>query len=69
MKKYLIILALAGMIFSSCSKELEITPPNSITDEQIMELLASGDDATIKKILGSMADAMPRPAALFTVFS
>ena len=59
MKKYLIILALAGMIFSSCSKELEITPPNSITDEQIMELLASGDDATIKKILGSMADAMP----------
>jgi len=59
MKKYFVILALAGLVFNSCSKDLDITPPNSITEEQIKVLLASGDDATIKQVLGGLADALP----------
>lgn len=59
MKKYIILFALIGVIFASCSKELDITPPNSITEEQIKELLASGDDETIKQVLGGLADALP----------
>ena len=46
-------------MFASCSKELDITPPNSLTEEQIKELLASGDDETIKQVLGGLADALP----------
>jgi len=53
------LFALAGVIFASCSKELDITPPNSITEEQIKVLLASGDDETIKQVLGGLADALP----------
>lgn len=59
MKKYFILFALIGVIFASCSKELDITPPNSITEEQIKALLASGDDETIKQVLGGLADALP----------
>src|SRR5690606_31808906 len=35
-------------------------PPNSITDEQIQELLRSGDEATIELVLGGMANNMPK---------
>jgi len=59
MKKYIFILAIIGVIFSSCSEKLDITPPNSITEEQIKELLASGDDEVIKQVLGGLADALP----------
>jgi hypothetical protein len=60
MKKYIIgILFLASVILSSCAKQLEITPPSNITDEQIKVLLASGDTTKIKLILESMANTMP----------
>ena len=38
-----------------CADQLEITPPNKITDEQIMQLLESGNSESIKIVLGSMA--------------
>jgi len=60
MKNYIIgIVFLAGMIFSSCAGQLEITPPSSITDEQIKEVLASGDTTKIKMIMESIANGMP----------
>lgn len=59
MKKNIIgILFLAGVLVSSCAKELELTPANSITDEQIKEILASGDATKIDLIMGSMANTM-----------
>lgn len=60
MKKYIIgMVFLTGMILFSCSDELDITPPNNITDEQIRELLASGDEEMIDLIMSSMANTMP----------
>lgn len=60
MKNYIIgIVLLAGMIFFSCADELDITPPNSITTEQIKEMLASGDTTKINLIMSGMANAMP----------
>ncbi len=47
------------MILYSCSEELNITPPNRITDEQIKELLASGDEEKILLVMESMANTMP----------
>lgn len=58
-KKIFGLLLLSVMIFFSCSDELEITPPNNIIDEQIKEMLASGDTVKIKLILESMANNMP----------
>ena len=53
-------LAVSGMLlFSGCSDKLEVEPPNNITDKQIAELLASGDDAKIKLVMGGMANGMP----------
>jgi len=60
MKNYIIgIVFLAGLILFSCADELEITPPNAITTEQIKEMLASGDTAKINLIMSGMANAMP----------
>lgn len=59
MKKILIYL-LGGMVMVSCSEKLNVAPPNNITDEQIQELLRSGDDETIELVLGGMANNMPR---------
>ena len=59
MKKYLIILALVGVATTSCYEKLNITPPNNIVDEQIEELLNSGDETQIQLVLGGMANAMP----------
>ena len=50
---------MAGMIFSSCAKDLEITPPANIIDEQIIAILASGDTTKIKLVMESMANQMP----------
>jgi hypothetical protein len=58
MKKYILSLLTAALL-TSCADKLEVTPPNSITDEQIRELLASGNEASIKLVLGSMANSMP----------
>ena len=35
----------------SCSSFLDVTPPNSITDEQIKDLMENGSDATKEKII------------------
>ena len=60
MKNYIIgIMFLASVLFYSCAKELDLTPPSNITDEQIKEILASGDETKIDLVLGSMANAMP----------
>jgi len=60
MKNYIIgIMFLAGLLFFSCAKELDLTPPSNITDEQIKEILASGDTTKINLVLSSMANTMP----------
>ncbi len=60
MKKYIIgIVILTSMFLLSCADQLEITPPNNIIDEQIKEILASGDTTKINLILGSIANGMP----------
>jgi hypothetical protein len=60
MRNYIIgSLAAALLLFSSCSKKLDVTPPNNIQDQQIKDLLASGDTAKIKLIMGSMSNSMP----------
>ena len=46
MKKYLIALSLVGLVSTSCYEKLNIAPPNSITNEQVMELLRTGNDET-----------------------
>src|SRR5690606_9907669 len=58
MKKYILSLFVAGLL-SSCADNLDITPPNNITDEQIRELLNSGDEDAIQLVMGSMANNMP----------
>lgn len=59
-KKYSMGLAVSGMLlFSGCADKLEVEPPNSITDKQISELLASGDDAKIRLVMGGLANGMP----------
>lgn len=58
MKKYILGIV-AACLFSGCADKLNITPPNNITDEQIRELLASGDQARIQLVMGSMANNMP----------
>lgn len=60
MRNYIIgLMGLTILIFSACSKKLEVTPPNNIYDAQIEELLASGDTAKIRIVMGSMANNMP----------
>ncbi|CAG5018224.1 hypothetical protein DYBT9275_05959 [Dyadobacter sp. CECT 9275] len=59
-KKYITGLAVSGLLlFSGCADKLEVEPPQNITDKQIAELLASGDDAKIRIVMGGMANAMP----------
>lgn len=41
MKKYVLILSLFGLIGSACSSKLDIVPPNSVTDEQVMQYKAT----------------------------
>lgn len=58
MKKYILSL-FAAAILSACADNLDVTPPNNITDEQIRELLNSGDEDAIQLVMGSMANNMP----------
>ena len=61
MKKYLIALSLVGLVSTSCYEKLNIAPPNSITNEQVMELLRTGNDETVTSIMGALAEASARP--------
>ena len=59
MKKSIILSMIAGaVILSSCAKLLEVTPPNSITEEQVVEMLKNGDADTQAKILNSLGSKM-----------
>lgn len=49
---------LAICAISSCSSFLDVTPPNSITDEQIKDLMENGSDATKEKIMTAIAAPM-----------
>ncbi|MDR1865799.1 MAG: RagB/SusD family nutrient uptake outer membrane protein [Bacteroidales bacterium] len=59
MKKYIIGFITCLAMIASCADKLELAPANAITEEQIKELLASGDNATIDKVLGGMANSLP----------
>ena len=60
MKKFIIALILVfPMLLIGCADQLEITPPNNIIDEQILEILESGDEDQIDMILGGMANSLP----------
>ncbi|MDR2120406.1 MAG: RagB/SusD family nutrient uptake outer membrane protein [Tannerella sp.] len=59
MKKYTVILLTSLWIFSSCADKLNLAPANQITQEQIMAILASGNEAQIDVVLGSIAGAIP----------
>ena len=63
MKKYLIALSLVGLVTTSCYEKLNITPPNSITNEQVLKLLETADDKTIVTIMGAMTHYRVRSTA------
>lgn len=50
----LIVLCLAA-----CSKKLDVPPQNNIYDQQIADILASGDTAKIRLVFRGMANNMP----------
>lgn len=58
-KNNILIIVVFSILFIGCAEQLEITPPNHITDEQILKLLESGDEATIDLILGGMSNQLP----------
>ena len=60
MKKYLIVLSLVGLVTTSCYEKLNITPPNNITNEQVMKLLETANSETVVTIMGALADALPQ---------
>jgi hypothetical protein len=59
MKKYIVILCVCLLGWTSCADKLDLSPGNQITQEQILELLASGDDSKIDLVLGGMASNLP----------
>ena len=63
MKKVIILtlsVLAATFAVSSCGKMLDVAPPNSITDEQIADLMLNGDAATQQKILAQIATGTQR---------
>ena len=58
MKTYMMALC-AGLMLASCADKLEVTPPNNIIDEQIMDILGSGDEEKIKLIMKALAENLP----------
>lgn len=62
MKKVLIIFSAIVVLasVSSCNRMLDITPPNSITDEQVMDLLQNGTDAQKEAIVKGIVSALPK---------
>ena len=60
MKKIIKSIAIiAGLVsLAACADRLEVTPPNSIYDEQILELLENGTDAQKQAILTAIVNPM-----------
>ena len=68
MKKIIILVSVAlGLVFSSCSKNLDIAPLNSITDEQINELMLNGSEENKAKILGQIASGLQQYFNLYNI--
>jgi len=59
MKKYVIIFVTVVYAAVSCSSELDVTPPNRIVKEQVLDLLANGTDAQRENIFNGMASSLP----------
>lgn len=59
MKKYLTAYLLMGLMMMSCGDQLEVTPPNSITQEQIDELLKNGTEATRQLVFSGLVGGLP----------
>ncbi len=60
MKMYILGAATLVMLcMAACSKKLEVAPPNNITDQQIADILASGDTGKIRLVFRGMANNMP----------
>ncbi len=60
MKMYILgVATLIMLCFAACSKKLDIAPPNNITDQQIADILASGDIGKIRLVFTGMANNMP----------
>ena len=62
MKKVLIIFSAIVVLasVSSCNRMLDITPPNAITNEQVMDLLQNGTDAQKEAIVTGIVSGLPR---------
>ena len=52
-------MGIALLLFSACSKKLDVAPQSQINDQQIKDLLATGDTAKQRLILGGMANTLP----------
>lgn len=61
MKKsiYIAVLSAGLWMFASCGNQLDLEPENAITQEQIEEILRSGDDTKIDQILGGLVSGIP----------
>lgn len=72
MKKYIIgIYVAATLILASCNDKLDVAPPNSLTDEQIQEILLSGNETKIKVVMDGLVsdiDANFRLAGSYSGF-
>lgn len=58
MKKYIVGLCVGLLSLSSCANQLDVTPPG-ITDEQVKEILASGDEEKIKLVMAGLVEGLP----------
>ena len=59
MKKYSIIIMAVVLATVSCSKQLDLMPPNRIVTDQVMDLLMNGTDAQRENIFNGMAASLP----------
>lgn len=70
--KKISLLILMSLWLMSCNDKLDVTPPNSLIDEQIMELLRSNNEADVNLVLSSLAGGLDgnfRLTGSFTGFS
>lgn len=56
--KWLLLICSSLLIMSSCSSKLEVTPPNSIYDEQIDQILKGNDEVKINLVLETLTTAL-----------
>lgn len=65
-------LLMACALWVSCEDQLNVTPPNNFTDEQILEILRTGDEKKVELVLGALASGLDgnfRMAGSFNGFS